>query len=90
MDGGRIGTPAERANEYFAGLPASPVRFWRNSFTHLAPSKGDNVVESNLSVLAPLGLDSYVTETTMSYNPVCWERVRQELNKAGVGERAMW
>lgn len=61
--------------------------FWRNSFTHLAPSKGDNVVESNLSVLAPLGLDSYVTETTMSYNPVCWERVRQELNKAGVGER---
>lgn len=61
--------------------------FWRNSFTHLAPSQGNNVVESNLSVLAPLGLDSYVAETTMSYNPRCWERVRQELDKAGVGER---
>lgn len=61
--------------------------FWRNSFTHLAPPKGNNVVESNLSVLAPLGLNSYVAETTMSYNPNCWERVRQELNKAGVGER---
>ena len=61
--------------------------FWRNSFTHLAPSQGNNVVESNLSVLAPLGLDSYVAETTMSYNPRCWERVRQELDKAGVGGR---
>lgn len=61
--------------------------FWRNSFTHLAPSQGNNVVESNLSVLAPLGLDSYVSETTMSYNANCWQRVRQELDKAGVGER---
>ena len=61
--------------------------FWRNSFTHLAPLTGSNVVESNLSVLAPLGLDSHVAETTMSYNPVCWQRVRAELDKAGVGER---
>lgn len=61
--------------------------FWRNSFTHLAPLKGENVVESNLSVLAPLGLDRYVAETTMSYNPVCWQRVRGELDKAGVGDR---
>ncbi|HAT3903859.1 lipopolysaccharide core heptosyltransferase RfaQ [Citrobacter koseri] len=61
--------------------------FWRNSFTHLAPLKGDNVVESNLSVLAPLGLKECVAETTMSYNPTCWERVRAELNHAGVGER---
>ena len=61
--------------------------FWRNSFTHLAPQKGENVVEANLSVLAPLGLDSSVAETTMSYNPACWTRVRGELDKAGVGER---
>ncbi len=60
--------------------------FWRNSFTHLAPLVGENVVESNLSVLAPLNLTSFVSRTTMSYNPSCWERVRSELDKAGVGE----
>lgn len=60
--------------------------FWRNSFTHLAPLVGDNVVESNLSVLAPLGVKSWVKHTTMSYPLSCWERVRHELDKAGVGE----
>ncbi|MEH5099206.1 lipopolysaccharide core heptosyltransferase RfaQ [Atlantibacter hermannii] len=61
--------------------------FWRNSFTHLAPLEGANVVESNLSVLAPLGLTSYVARTTMSYAPSSWERVRAELDKAGVQAR---
>lgn len=61
--------------------------FWRNSFTHLAALNGANVVESNLSVLAPLGLKSYVTHTTMSYNPDSWTRVRDALNSAGVDER---
>ena len=32
--------------------------FWRKSFTHLVPLQGGNVVESNLSVLTTLGLDS--------------------------------
>ena len=32
--------------------------FWRKSFTHLVPLQGGNVVESNLSVLTPLGVDS--------------------------------
>ena len=61
--------------------------FWRHSFTHLAPLKGGNVVESNLSVLAPLGFDTVIAKTTMSYQPACWERVRGELEKAGVSER---
>lgn len=61
--------------------------FWRNSFTAMAPLQGANVVESNLSVLAPLGVTSNVARTTMSYNPSCWERVRSELDKSGVGER---
>ena len=61
-------------------------RFWRKSFTHLVPTQGQNVVESNLSVLSPLGLDSCVASTTMSYNAVCWERVRHALNHAGVGD----
>ncbi|MGO3413192.1 MAG: lipopolysaccharide core heptosyltransferase RfaQ [Kluyvera intermedia] len=61
-------------------------RFWRHSFTHLAPLKGENVVESNLSVLASLGLHTCVAETTMSYHPACWERVRAQLDKTSVGE----
>ena len=39
--------------------------FWRNSFTHLVPLQGGNVVESNLSVLTPLGLESLVKQTTI-------------------------
>lgn len=60
--------------------------FWRNSFTQLVSTKGTNVVESNLSVLEPFGLDSCVMQTTMSYNPSCWERVRNALDNAGVGK----
>ncbi|WP_419879824.1 lipopolysaccharide core heptosyltransferase RfaQ [Citrobacter braakii] len=60
--------------------------FWKNSFTCLAPLSGENVVESNLSVLAPLKLKSTVTHTTMSYPPDSWERMRTELNRAGVGD----
>ncbi len=36
-------------------LSSSAVSFWRNSFTHLLPLQSGNVVESNLSVLTPLG-----------------------------------
>lgn len=60
--------------------------FWRNSFTHHVTQEGTNVVESNLSVLAPLGFDSSVKKTTMSYNPSCWVRVRSELGQSCVGE----
>ncbi|UBX44909.1 lipopolysaccharide core heptosyltransferase RfaQ [Citrobacter werkmanii] len=60
--------------------------FWKKSFTCLAPLSGENVVESNLSVLAPLKLNSTVTHTTMSYPPDSWERMRTELNRAGVGD----
>ncbi|POT55643.1 lipopolysaccharide core heptosyltransferase RfaQ [Citrobacter amalonaticus] len=60
--------------------------FWKKSFTCLVPLSGANVVESNLSVLAPLKLDSIVAHTTMSYPPSSWERMRSELDKAGVGE----
>ena len=60
--------------------------FWKNSFTCLAPLSGENVVESNLSVLAPLKLKSTITHTTMSYPPDSWERMRTELNRAGVGD----
>lgn len=60
--------------------------FWRKSFTHLVPLQGGNVVESNLSVLTPLGLDSLVKQTTMSYPPASWKRMRRELDHAGVGQ----
>ena len=60
--------------------------FWRNSFTHCVPEQGENVVESNLSVLAPLQLGALVTHTTMSYNAECWQEARDALDKAGVGE----
>lgn len=60
--------------------------FWRNSFTHLVPLQGGNVVESNLSVLTPLGLESLVKQTTMSYPPANWKRMRRELDHAGVGQ----
>ena len=63
------------------------LAFWRKSFTHIVPLKGNNVVENNLSVLAPLEIETPVAETTMSYKPECWERVHGELVKAGVGER---
>lgn len=62
-------------------------RFWRKSFTHLVPPEGNNVVESNLSILKPLGLDSYVSKTTMSYPQSSWEKVRTMLDEAHVGER---
>lgn len=62
-------------------------RFWRKSFTHLVKAKGDNIVESNLSVLEPLGLDPYVSKTTMSYPQSSWHKVRAMLDDSGVGQR---
>lgn len=44
------------------------------------------MVESNLSVLTPLGLESLVKQTTMSYPPANWKRMRRELDHAGVGQ----
>lgn len=61
--------------------------FWKNSFTRLAPLQGGNVVESNLSVLAPLALKKRVAQTTMSYPPIARERVHSELARAGVESR---
>lgn len=61
--------------------------FWKNSFTTLAPLEGGNVVESNLSVLAPLKPKSVVARTTMSYPASAQARVRSLLDDAGVGER---
>ena len=61
--------------------------FWLHSFTHRVSPKGNNVVESNLSVLEPLGLDSLVAKTTMSYPYASWEKIRAMLDKSGVGSR---
>ncbi|HCU0295311.1 TPA: lipopolysaccharide core heptosyltransferase RfaQ [Citrobacter sedlakii] len=58
--------------------------FWKNSFTHLVPYRGEHVVERTLSALCPLGLEHVVTETTMSYLPEHWENMRQQLAKLGV------
>ncbi|WP_130100331.1 lipopolysaccharide core heptosyltransferase RfaQ [Siccibacter turicensis] len=60
--------------------------FWKKSFTRLAPYTGEHVVERNLSVLRPLGIDNPVTETTMSYRPAHWESLRARLDALGVGE----
>lgn len=60
--------------------------FWKNSFTVLAPLKGGNVVESNLSVLAPLQPARQVARTTMSFPPSARARVRELLSEAGVGQ----
>ena len=57
-----------------------------NKYDHLVPLQGGNVVESNLSVLTPLGLESLVKQTTMSYPPASWKRMRRELDHAGVGQ----
>ena len=61
--------------------------FWNNSFTLLAPLEGGNVVESNLSVLAPLRPKTLVARTTMSYPAAAQARVRGLLDDAGVGQR---
>lgn len=61
-------------------------RFWKNSFTHLAPYTGDHVVERNLSVLRPLGINDFYTDTTMSYRPEHWETMRARLDALEVGE----
>lgn len=61
--------------------------FWKNCFTLLAPLEGGNVVESNLSVLAPLRPKTLVARTTMSYPAAAQARVRGLLDDAGVGQR---
>ncbi|KMK11975.1 lipopolysaccharide core heptosyltransferase RfaQ [Pluralibacter gergoviae] len=61
--------------------------FWKKSFTLLAPLEGGNVVESNLSVLAPLRPKTLVARTTMSYPAAAQARVRGLLDDAGVGQR---
>lgn len=86
MDGCYTGSLIKCPCENFPGLSSSAVCFWRNSFTHLVPLQGGNVVESNLSVLTPLGLESLVKQTTMSYPPASWKRMRRELDHAGVGQ----
>lgn len=58
--------------------------FWKKSFTHLVPYSGEHVVERTLSALKPLGLEKVVTETTMSYLPQHWEKMRQQLQQLGV------
>lgn len=60
--------------------------FWKKSFTHLAPFAGEHAVERNLSTLVPLGITDFCRDTTMSYAPEHWERMRSALNEAGVGE----
>jgi len=60
--------------------------FWKNSFTHIVPLKGTNVVETNLSVLEPLKPKIWCRETAMYYKAIHWERVQAELEKNQVGE----
>ncbi|WP_279049899.1 lipopolysaccharide core heptosyltransferase RfaQ [Cedecea davisae] len=58
--------------------------FWKNSFTHLAPVVGDHVVEASLSVLAPLGITDFCTETILFYTPADWRKIRGMLDEQGV------
>jgi lipopolysaccharide heptosyltransferase III, putative len=58
--------------------------FWKNSFTCLAPIQGTHIVERNLSVLEPLGITDFYQDTTMSYKPERWQKIRQELDAFGV------
>ena len=58
--------------------------FWKNSFTVHVPFSGKHIVERSLSVLTPLGIDEYVTETTMRYDPKHWEHIHRQLQKQGV------
>ncbi|MBJ3815180.1 lipopolysaccharide core heptosyltransferase RfaQ [Shimwellia pseudoproteus] len=60
--------------------------FWKNSFTHLAPWLGKHCVDRNLSVLAPLGLTDLCRETTMTYRPEHWQKMRQQLEQLGAHE----
>lgn len=60
--------------------------FWKKSFTYLAPFAGDHVVERNLSVLRPLGIEAFCTDTTMSYRQAHWDRVYEVLTTAGISQ----
>lgn len=53
------------------------------SFTHLAPIHGTHIVERNLSVLEPLGITDFYTETTMSYAEDCWKKMRRGIRCTG-------
>ncbi|GIP87673.1 TPA: lipopolysaccharide core heptosyltransferase RfaQ [Escherichia coli] len=57
---------------------------WKKSFTHLAPIHGTHIVERNLSVLEPLGITDFYTDTTMSYAEDCWKKMCRELDALGV------
>ncbi|MTD38209.1 lipopolysaccharide core heptosyltransferase RfaQ [Erwinia sp. CPCC 100877] len=61
--------------------------FWKNSFTHRVPIKGEHIVERNLSVLAPLEVTDYYSDTTMSYRHGHWEKLRAQLAELGGGGR---
>lgn len=61
--------------------------FWKNSFTQLAPIHGTHIVERNLSVLAPLGITDFYQNTTMSYAPEHWQKVRTALDSCRVKGR---
>lgn len=61
--------------------------FWKKSFTHLAPTRGEHVVERNLSVLAPLGIAQLVAQTSMPYRPEHWQTLECQLKRLGVKAR---
>lgn len=61
--------------------------FWKNSFTQLAPIHGTHIVERNLSVLEPLGITDFYQDTTMSYAPEHWQKIRKNLDVLGIKGR---
>ncbi|HHL2825693.1 TPA: lipopolysaccharide core heptosyltransferase RfaQ [Citrobacter murliniae] len=58
--------------------------FWKNSFTLLAPVHGAHIVERNLSVLEPLGITNFYQDTTMSYAPEHWQKIRNALDALSI------
>lgn len=84
MDGGAAGTLFTCTDENIATLWSSAAWYLEKSFTHLAPIHGTHIVERNLSVLEPLGITDFYTDTTMSYAEDCWKKMRRELDAPGV------
>ncbi|SQI35649.1 Lipopolysaccharide core heptosyltransferase rfaQ [Leminorella richardii] len=58
--------------------------FWKRSFTQIVPITGVHIVDRNLSILAPLGIEPFYSKTTMSYLPEHWESLKERLASLGI------
>ncbi|WP_213716147.1 lipopolysaccharide core heptosyltransferase RfaQ [Cedecea lapagei] len=76
--------PAVKISQDYAHRQSS---FWKKSFTHLAPVVGKHVVEASLSVLSPLGITDFFTETTLYYTQADWQKIREVLDVESVADK---